>query len=92
MEIILTNAEAAGMPPEMAEHCRELVGRRIEKEFGGPPSPGAEVTILYSEKDPLGKTKEVDDSAYFIYFTVESVEAHHGGDPHAARVKLSLVM
>jgi hypothetical protein len=92
MEIILTNVEAAGMPAEMAEHCKELVARRIQKEFGGTPSPGAEVTILYSEKDPLGKTKEPDDSAYFIYFTVESVEAHHGGDPHGGKVKLKLVM
>lgn len=92
MEIILTNVEAAGMPAEMAEHCAVLAERRIQKEFGGPPSPGAEVIILYSEKDPLGKSKEVDDSAYFIYFTVDSVEPHHGGDPHAARVKLSLVM
>jgi hypothetical protein len=92
MEIFLTNAEEAGMPADMAENCRELISRRIQKEFGGLPSAGAEVTILYSEKDPMGKTKEIDDAAYFIYFTVESVEAHHGGDPHAGKVKLTLMM
>jgi hypothetical protein len=92
MEIILTNAEEAGMPADMAENCRELISRRIQKEFGGLPSAGAEVTILYSEKDPMGKTKEIDDTAYFIYFTVESVEAHHGGDPHAGKVKLTIMM
>ena len=92
MEIIITNADEAGMPIEMIEHCTELAARRIQKEFGGPPSPGAEVTILYSEKDPLGKTNEADDNAYFIYFTVQSVETHHGGDPLAATIKLLLVM
>ncbi|HEX5112758.1 MAG TPA: hypothetical protein VFV79_07920 [Saprospiraceae bacterium] len=92
MEIILTNVEEAGMPAEMADNCKELISRRIQKEFGGLPTAGAEVTILYSEKDPLGKTKEADDNAYFIYFTVDSVEATHGGDPHAAKVKLTLVM
>ena len=92
MEIIITNAEASGMPIEMVEHCKELVTRRIQKEFGGSPSPGAEVTILYSEKDPFGKTNEVDDNAYFIYFTVQSVETHHGGDPLSATIKLLLVM
>ncbi len=92
MEIILTNVEEAGMPTDMAENCKELISRRIQKEFGGLPTAGAEVTILYSDKDPLGNSKEVDDTAYFIYFTVESVEAHPGGDPHAGKVKLTLMM
>jgi len=92
MEIILTNADEAGMPADMQDHCRELINRRILKEFGGLPTAGAEVTILYSEKDPLGQSKEVDDNAYFIYFTVESVEATQGGDPHAGKVKLILMM
>ncbi len=92
MEIILTNVEEAGMPPEMAGHCKTLVERRIRKEFDGNPPVGADVTILYSDKDPLGQSKEVDDAAYFIYFTVESVEPGAGNGSDAPTIQLSLVM
>ena len=90
MTITLTNVEEAGMPETMAQHCQTLLERRIKKEFPGQlPEPGAEVTILYSEKDPLGESSEPDDNAYFIYFTVENVEPAEGGDP--GNVHLALV-
>jgi hypothetical protein len=74
MEIIMMNAREAGMPEEMISHCQTLIGRRIEKKFNGKVDAGADVTILYSEKDPLGTSDQVDDHAYDIYFTVEKVE------------------
>ena len=92
MNIILTNAAEAGMPEDMIANCKTLIERRIQKKFGGTPTPGADVTILYSEKDPLGTTNEVDDHAYDIYFTVESVEAPKGGDPNSGTVKVQLMM
>ena len=74
MEIILTNAGEAGMPEEMMGHCTTLIGQRIEKKFAGKVSAGDDVSVLYSEKDPLGTSGEVDDAAYLIYFTVDKVE------------------
>lgn len=74
MEIIHTNAREAGMPEEMIGHCTTLIGRRIEKKYNGKVEPGADVSVLYSEKNPLGTTGEVDDTAYDVYFTVEKVE------------------
>lgn len=73
MEIVLTNALEMGMPEEMANHCRTLIQRRVMEKFDGKVKPGDDVTILYSEKDPLGESEEVDDTAYMIYFTVEAV-------------------
>ena len=77
MEIILTHAREAGMPEEMIGHCQTLIQRRIEKHFKGQVEAGADVTILYSEKDPLGTSEQVDDNAYMIYFTVEKVEGEN---------------
>lgn len=74
MEIIHTNAREAGMPEEMIGYFTTLISRRIENKFGGKADPGADVTILYSDKDPLGTSDQVDDQAYMIYFTVEKVE------------------
>ncbi len=73
MEIVLTNAREAGMPEDMMKNCRTLIERRIQEAFAGKVEPGADVTILYSEKDPLGTSDAVDDQAYMIYFTVEKV-------------------
>lgn len=74
MEIILTNAAEAGMPEDMMGHCRTLIGQRIDKKFAGKVNAGDDVSVLYSEKDPLGTSGEVDDTAYLIYFTVDHVE------------------
>ncbi len=77
MEIILTNVAEAGMPESIAGHCRILLERRIQKLFPGAlPGLGADVTILYSEKDPLWERLESDDSAYFVHFSVEEVEGN----------------
>jgi hypothetical protein len=88
MKIILTNALDAGMPEPMMDHCRILLERRIKKTFSEIPGPGDEVTILYSDKDPLGQSNEVDDEAYLIYFVVETME---GADLESATLSLSLV-
>ncbi len=74
MEIVLTNAEEAGMPEPMIGHCIQLLTWRIEKLYSGLPNPGDNLEILYSEKDPLMESGEVDDEAYLIYFTVAEVE------------------
>lgn len=55
------------MPEEMAANCRILLERRIEKTVNGLPEPGAEVTILYSDKDPLMQSEEVDDQSGLFY-------------------------
>lgn len=34
------------------------------------PDAGTDIEILYSEKNPLRTTNEIDDEAYFIYFTI----------------------
>ncbi|MDX2070973.1 MAG: hypothetical protein SFV55_21265 [Haliscomenobacter sp.] len=74
MEIVLTNAEEAGMPEEMIGHCMQLLTWRIEKLYPGLPKAGDDLDILYSEKDPLMESEEVDDEAYAIYFTVAEVQ------------------
>lgn len=90
MNIIITNFEEAGMPPEMAENCRQLLQWRIEDEYDFLPDEGDDVTILYSEKDPLQETDEMDDHAYFIYFGVAKVEAPDATDRSKATVYLEL--
>ncbi len=70
MKITITNAEEAGMPKDMIENCRQLLERRIRKTMTTVPAPGTELEILYSDKDPLGTSGEMDDTAYFIYFTI----------------------
>lgn len=79
MKIELNNVEEAGMPEEMAGHCRQLIERQIVKNYDGLPAAGDEITILYSEEDPLLENDEVDDSAYFLYFTVEKTEDGEDG-------------
>jgi hypothetical protein len=74
MNIIITNFEEAGMPQEMAENCCKLIAWQIEKTYDSLPGEGDDVTILYSDIDPLQETDEVDDNAYFIYFGVVRVE------------------
>ena len=75
MQILITNAAEAEMPEEMQENCQTLLLRRINHLFPDSfPKEGESLTILYSEKDPLLQSEEVDDTAYFIYFDVEKVE------------------
>lgn len=88
MEIILTNAEEAGMPEEMIGHCSQLLTWRIEKLYTGLPKAGDELDILYSEKDPLMESEEVDDEAYAIYFTVAEVQ---GEDRESGVVMIDLI-
>lgn len=88
MQIILTNATEAGMPETMIGHCEQLLAWRIEKLFSSLPEAGAELDILYSEKDPLMESEEVDDEAYTIYFTVAEVE---GSNREDGVVKVDLV-
>ena len=92
MNIILTNAAEAGMPADMIDHCRQLIARRIAKKFEGLPKPGDDVTILYSEKDPLMETDLVDDRAYMIYFTVSRVEEAGTGQREVATVYVDLAI
>lgn len=83
MKVILTNAAEAGMPNEMISHCEQLLQWRIAKLHGdGLPEEGADIEILYSEKDPLQQSEEVDDEAYMIYFAVSKVApaAEAGGE------------
>jgi hypothetical protein len=89
MKIELTNAAEAGMPETMIGHCRELVARRLRQLFPGLPEPGADFEILYSEKDPLMEKAEPDDEAYFLYFSVASVE---GDVPENAVVAVDLMI
>ncbi|MBW1872694.1 MAG: hypothetical protein JRJ19_11555, partial [Deltaproteobacteria bacterium] len=60
MKIIVTGAEDAGMPEEMIKNSEKLLEWRI-KEL---PKIGDEVDVLYSEKDPLMESNELDDEAY----------------------------
>ena len=91
MNIIITNFEEAGMPQEMAENCCKLIAWRIEKTYESLPAEGDDVTILYSEIDPLQETDVVDDNAYFIYFGVVKVEtASDDTDPDNATVYVEL--
>lgn len=88
MQIILTNAAEAGMPEEMIGHCEQLLAWRIEKLYPDLPNAGDELDVLYSEKDPLMESEEVDDQAYAVYFTVAEVEGNNRED---AVVKVDLV-
>ncbi|MDX1913857.1 MAG: hypothetical protein SFV22_20335 [Saprospiraceae bacterium] len=88
MEILLINAEEAGMPEPMINHCTQLLSRRIEKLYPGLPKAGDSLEILYSEKDPLMETGELDDQAYLIYFSVAAVD---GSDRENGVVKMNLV-
>lgn len=88
MQIILTNAAEAGMPEPMMGHCEQLLTWRIEKLYPGLPNAGDGLEVLYSEKDPLRESDEVDDEAYLIYFTVAEVE---GEDRENGIVKVDLV-
>jgi hypothetical protein len=92
MTIVLTNAAEAGMPADMIGHCRQLIAWRIEQKFDGLPKPGDDVTILYSEKDPLMETDLVDDRAYMIYFTVSRVEEGGSGQREDATVYVDLAV
>lgn len=92
MKIVITNFEEAGMPQSVADHCQILLERRIQKEFpDGLPEEGSEVTILYSEKDPLGESQEPDDQAYFIYFVVDRILTPEENNSEFATVELSLI-
>ncbi len=84
MEIIHTNAREMGMPEEMISHCSILIARRIERKYNGKVEAGTDVSILYSDKDPLGTSGEVDDSAYEVYFTVDKVD----GDKAYVRLEM----
>lgn len=88
MQIILTNAEEAGMPETMIGHCEQLLGWRIEKLYPNLPTAGDSIEVLYSEKDPLMEGDEVDDQAYFVYFTIAEVE---GSNREDGVVKVDLI-
>lgn len=88
MQIILTNAEEAGMPETMISHCEQLLGWRIEKLYPNLPKAGDSIEVLYSEKDPLMESDEVDDQAYFVYFTIAEVE---GSNREDGVVKVDLI-
>lgn len=88
MEIVLTNVEEAGMPEPMIGHCIQLLTWRIEKLYPALPNAGDNLEILYSEKDPLMESDEIDDEAYAIYFTVAEVE---GEDRENGVVKVDLM-
>jgi hypothetical protein len=91
MNILITNYQEAEMPEDKAGHCRILLERRIDNKFPDElPGPGADVTILYSEKDPLWETIDYDDHSYFIYMTVEKVELPEGADRDEATVYVKL--
>lgn len=81
MKIVLNNAAEAGMPEEMIGHCQQLLQWRIAKLYGNAlPEAGSNIEVLYSEKDPLQESDEVDDSAYLIYFTVSNVVSVDGAN------------
>ena len=90
MKIVMTNAAAAGMPADMIGHCAQRIAWRIAKKFDGLPKPGDDVTILYSEHDPLMETDLVDDRAYLIYFTVSRVEEAGSEQREGATVYVDL--
>ncbi len=91
MKIVLSNAAEAGMPADMIGHCTQLIAWRIERKFAGLPKPGDDITILYSEKDPLMETDRVDDRAYMIYFSVDRVEITAPGEREGATIYVNLV-
>lgn len=92
MNIQINNAEEAEMPETMVKNCQVLLERRIKKEFPDAlPEPETEITILYSDEDPAGEAHEGDDTAYFLYFTVEKVDSEAEGDPDKASIELALM-
>jgi hypothetical protein len=89
MNIVITKAEAMGMPLEMIANCKQLLERRVRKTMQAVPEAGAELTILYSDKDPLGTSGVVDDESYMIYFVVEEA---NGDSLENATITAGLVM
>lgn len=87
MKIVITNAAEADMPAEMVRHCEQLLLRRIVDL----PAIGDELTVLYSENDPLGESGEIDDSAYFVYFGVSNIETLDVANPVNATIFVELV-
>lgn len=89
MTILIPNATDAGMPEEMIGHCKQLLEWRIEKLYANKmPTAGDSLEVLYSEKDPLMESDEVDDTAYFVYFTIAEVE---GDQLSSANITIDLV-
>ncbi|HRK29388.1 MAG TPA: hypothetical protein PK239_19075 [Chitinophagales bacterium] len=94
MQIILTNAEEAGMPPQMIEHCKQLLSWRIQNIYDFLPQDGEGIEILYSEKDPLQETEVYlnDEQAYVIYFDIDKVVIDpNETDREKAQIYISLV-
>lgn len=87
MKIVITNAAEADMPAEMQSHCEQLLLQRI----AALPAIGDELTVLYSENDPLGEAGEVDDSAYFVYFGVTDIECPDLANPANASISVELL-
>lgn len=69
MKIRINNSDAAEMPVDVVKNCEQLLARQMKTI----PKIGAPYEVLYSEKDPLGKSDEIDDEAFFIYFTVTEI-------------------
>lgn len=90
MKVIITNAEEAAMPAEIAANCEQLLLRRIKKTHSSLPKVGEELTILYSEIDPLGEKGLEDDTAYFIYFSVLDIESS-GDDIETSTIHVELI-
>jgi hypothetical protein len=89
MTILIPNAMEAGMPEVMIGHCKQLLEWRLEKLYANKmPVAGDGLEVLYSEKDPLMESDEVDDNAYFIYFTISAVE---GDQLSSANITIDLV-
>jgi hypothetical protein len=86
MKIIINGADDAGMPEEMIKNCEKLVEWRIEEL----PKVGDDVDILYSEKDPLQESDELDDEAYAIYFSVSKIEPVGEKDLEKVTITLDL--
>jgi hypothetical protein len=87
MKIIINNAEEAEMPAEMIKNCEKLLEWRIEEM----PEVGEELEVLYSEKDPLMESEEIDETAYHIYFTVTEIEPADETHPENATFYFDLV-
>lgn len=87
MKIIISNGEEAEMSAEMIKHCEQLLEWRIDEM----PEIGEELEVLYSEKDPLMESNEIDETAYHVYFTVTKIEPVSETDPEKATFYLDLV-
>jgi len=86
MKVIVDGADDAGMPEEMIKNCEKLVERQIEEL----PKLGDDIDILYSEKDPLQESDEVDDQAYATYFSVAAIEPP--GENDLDKVTITVVL